>query len=195
MKRSLNLMSERSRKRGQVRRCLRLWTRIAVAVMLLLTVAGVVQWRVSYLGKLNRDSSETEYDPIRRMKLENARLQKQLASLQEAERIPLELAKHQPLLGLVGLATQAVAAQDEKIYLQQIEIKRVPLLLETTKQAKNRSTLSFAIEGFSVDSTAVTRLADSLREKGPFTNVELRTNKTSRVGKQSKQAFAIRCTN
>ena len=50
------------------------------------------------------------------MKLENARLQKQLASLQEAERIPLELAKHQPLLGLVGLATQAVAAQDEKIY-------------------------------------------------------------------------------
>ncbi len=195
MKRSLNLMSERSRKRGQVRRCMRLWTRIAVAVLLLLTAAGVMQWHSSYLERMKRDSSESEYEPIRRMKLENARLQKQLTSLQEAERIPLELAKHQPLLGLVGLATQAVALQDERIYLQQIEIERVPLLLETTKQAKIRSTLSLAIEGFSVDSTAITRLADSLREKGPFTDVELSTNKTSRVGKQAKQAFAIRCTN
>ena len=195
MKRSLNLMSERSQKRGLMRRCRRRWTRVLTVVMLLLTAGGAVQWRNCYLEKTKRESAEAEYEPIRRMKSENSRLRKQLATLEKAERIPLELAKHQPLLGLIGLATRAVAEQDENIYLQQLKIKREPLVLMSANKSKSPSSLNFAIEGFSVDSTAITRLADSLRDVGPFAEVKLSTNKTSRVGKQSKQAFAIQCTN
>ena len=191
MKRSLNLMSERSRKRVQARSCLRLWTRIFSAVMLVLTLGGFAQWRACHAEKLKQDASEAKYEPIRRLKSDNKRLRKQIATLEEAERIPLELAKHHPLLGIVGLATQTVAQQDQKLYLQQIKIQREPLVLDPTKKSK----LSFAIQGLSIDSTAITRLADSLRETGPFAEVKLSTSKTSRVGKQAKQAFSIQCTN
>ncbi len=191
MKRSLNLMSERSRKRGQARNCLRLWPRILTAVMLVLTLGGFAQWRTCHAEKLKQDASEAKYEPIRRLKSGNKRLRKQIATLEEAERIPLELAKHHPLLGIVGLATQTVAEQDQNLYLQQIMIRREPLVLDPTK----KSELSFAIKGLSIDSTAITRLADSLRETGSFAEVKLSTSKTSRVGKQAKQAFSIQCTN
>ncbi len=196
MKRSLNLMSERSRKRGQARNCLRLWTRIFAGLLLVLTATGFAQWQVCHQEQQKRAAAEAEYDPIRELQAENRRLQKQIDSLHEAERIPLELAKHRPLLGLIGLATQAVAAQDGKIYLRQLEIEREPLVLKKAQNEKARkSKLRFALEGNSADSTAVTRLADTLRKTGPFADVKLSTNKVSHVGKQAQQAFAVQCTN
>ncbi len=195
MKRSLNLMSEQARKRGLVRRCLRLWLRLFAGLMLLLTAVGFVQWRACHLEQLKQASAEAEYEPIRQLKLENARLQKQIKAFQEAERIPLELAKHQPLLGLVGLATQVVTEQEGKVYLQHMEIERDPLVLEPEKHSAGQPILSFSLAGTSIDSSAVTRLADALRNFGPFADVELSTNKTSHIGKQALQAFSIQCTN
>ncbi|NOZ41149.1 MAG: hypothetical protein GXP24_13120 [Planctomycetes bacterium] len=195
MKRSLNLMSERAQKRGLRRGCLRLWTRIFSGVLFMLAVGGFTQWRLCHLEQVKQAAAEAEYEPIRQLKLENRRLRKQIAMLQKTERIPLELAKHQPLLGLVGLATQAVTKQDGKVYLQQIEIEREPLARETANSSHGQPTLSFALVGISIDGSAVTRLTDSLRELGPFVEVELITNHTSHVGKQVRQAFSIQCTN
>ncbi len=195
MKRSLNLMSEQAQKRGLLRSCLRLWSRVFAGVMLLLAVGGFAQWRICHLEQLKQESAEAEYEPIRQLKLENSRLRKQIALLQESENIPLQLAKHQPLLGLVGLATQAVAEQGGKVYLQQIEIEREPLVFEATRPSNAQPTLSFALTGISIDGSAVTRLTDSLREFGPFTDVELSTNNSSLAGKQVRQAFSIQCTN
>jgi len=194
MKRSLNLMSEGSRKRGQLRSCLRLWSRILAIVLCVLTVSGLAQWKICHTKKIQQDFAETEYDPIRQLKKENGQLRKQIASIEEAERIPLELAKQQHLLSLIGLASQAVAEQEGNVFLQQIEIERDPLSRLSAGQSIGQPILSFALEGISINRTAITQLAEALRERGPFTAVELSTGQVSYVGKQALQAFSIECT-
>jgi len=191
MKRSLNLMSGPARKREQIRHCLRLWSRVLAGVICILSLWGFVKWQTCHREDLKQVSADSEYEPIRQMKLKSKRLSKQIESIQSTERIPLALSKHQPLLSLIGLATQAVAEHDGKLYLQQIEIERDPVRQETASEPA----LTFSLEGVAVDSSAVTQLADSLREIGSFATVELSTDKATRVGKQEQQAFSIQCTN
>jgi len=191
MRRSLNLMSERARKREQLRRCLRLWSRLLAGVGLLLGIWGFSKWRVCYQEVARQDSVESEYEPIRQLRFESSRLTKQIDTLTSSERIPLALANQQPLLSLIGLATQAVAKHDGRVYLRQIAIEREPLPQESARQPA----LRFDLQGFAFDNNAVTQLADVLREVGPFAAVELTTNKPSGAVAEAQQVFSIQCTN
>ncbi|MGI9427244.1 MAG: PilN domain-containing protein [Bythopirellula sp.] len=191
MKQSLNLISERARKRELLHRCLRLWSRVLAGSVTVLVLYGVSEWRACQVEQSRYAAVDAEYEPIRQLKIENGRLQKEINALREADRIPLELAKSRPLLGLLGLATSAVTQQHGKVYLKQLEIERDPLDLSSTTNPM----LRFAIEGVSVDSSAVTRLADGLRDDGPFANVELNNMRSTLVGKQEQQTFNIQCTN
>lgn len=191
MKRSLNLMTERSRKREQMRRCLRLWSRVVVGALVVLIVLGAAKWWACSTEEQRQASAEAEYEPIRQIKIENSRLKKQIASLQSTERIPLALKDHQPLLGLIGLATQAVAEQNSSVYLKQMDIERDLLLTE----AVSKSELSFSLEGIGLANDSVTQLADTLRKIGPFTNVELEASAAQPTGLQKHHVFSIECTN
>ncbi len=191
MKRSLNLMSERSQKRNALRNCIRLWSRAFVVTTLFLTIVGVAKWRACAHVHAKQLSAENEYEPIRQLKLENGRIRKQIKSLRDTEKVSLELANHQPLLGLIGLAARAVGAQEGKLFLLHLEMEREPLPLDTD----DASTLEVTFEGVTVDSGAVTSLADSLRELGPFATVELSSNATTHEGKQANQMFTIQCAN
>ena len=191
MKHSLNLMSEPARKRELLHRCVRLWLRLLAGVVTVLVLCGISEWRACQIEQSRYAAVDAEYEPIRQLKIENGRLQKEINALREAERIPLELAKSRPLLGLLGLATSAVTQQNGRVYLKQLEIERDPLDLNP----KVNPMLRFAIEGVSVDTSAVTRLANSLREDGPFANVELHNMRSTLVGKQEQQTFNIECTN
>ena len=191
MRRSLNLMSERARKREQLRRCLRLWSRVLAGVVLLLGIWGFSKWRVCYQEVERQASVESEYEPIRQLRFVSNRLTKQIDTLTSAERIPLALANQQPLLSLIGLATQAVAEHDGRVYLGQIVIEREPLPQESARQPA----LRFALEGFAIDGNAVTQLAAVLRDVGPFAAVELTTNQQSGAAAQAQQVFSIQCTN
>jgi hypothetical protein len=191
MKNSLNLMSERARKRELLHRCLRLWSRTLGGVVAVLAVYAIVEWRACQVEQSRYAAVDAEYEPIRQLKIENGRLQKEINALRKAERIPLELAKPRPLFGLIGLATSAVSQQRGMVYLKQLEIEREPLNL----RPQTSPMLRFAIGGVSVDSSAVTRLADSLRDAGPFANVDLNNMRSELVGKQEQQTFNIQGTN
>jgi hypothetical protein len=191
MKQSLNLMSERSRKREQVRFCLRFWSRACAAVLLIIALVGFSHWRTLRQQQQQQASAEAEYEPIRQLKLESERLSKQIASFESAERIPLALANHRPLLSLIGMATQTVAEHDGAIYLRQLEIAREPISLESNHQPR----LQFNLNGHANEGSAVTQLADTLRKVGPFAEVELTSNRHTQAGAQAEQYFSIQCTN
>jgi len=191
MKSSLNLMSGRARNREQVRHCLRIWSRVLGGVVLVLAVWSFAAWRDCDQAAQGQASAELEYEPILQLQLESDRFRKEIEAIGSAERIPLELAKHQPLLSLIGLATLAVAEHDGSVYLQQIEIERDPL----PEDSDSQPALMFSLEGSAVDSTAVTQLADSLRESGPFAAVEVSTTNASREAADAQQVFTIECTN
>ena len=191
MKHSLNLMSEKSWKREQMRRSVRLWSRALVVVMLLLSVVGIAKYRECQHDARLQAYAESGYEPTRQLKLENNRLRNQIQLIQTEERFSLALAEDRPVLSLIGLTTRAVTEQDGQIYLQQIEIEREAVVLEPS----GPSTLSFTLGGLAVNQSAVTQLTDALREAGPFVAVEMSMNSPTIINKQSPQAFSIQCTN
>ena len=191
MKQSLNLMSKRARKRELMHRCMRLWARVLIGVVAGLAMCGIAEWRACEVERARYAAIDAEYEPIRQLKIENGRLQKKINALHETERIPLELAQSKPLLGLIGMASATVAQHNGKVYLKRIEIEREPVAL----QAKLNPLLQFAMEGVAVDSSAVTRLADTFRDEGPFEAVELNNMRSTLIGKQEQQTFHIQCTN
>lgn len=195
MKRSLNLMSERARKRKLVRSSLRIWSRVVMLVLIVLAVSGLMQWNNCHQEEINRESAEADYQPIRQLKIENGRLKKQIAAILEGERIPLELAKHQPLLSLIGLATRGVAEQRGKLFLTHLEIERDPLPNLPSKQTSRQSNLTFVLDGITANSAAVTQLADLLRTSGPFAEVEQSTKKSTPDKTNLRQDFTVQCTN
>ena len=191
MKKSLNLMSAQACKHEQIRCCLRLWTRLLATVLVCLVLCGAVLGHSHHTEQSKLELVEAKYKPVRLLIQENTQLRDEIDLLQKQERIPLTLAKHQPLLGLIGLATQAVSEHGDSVYLQQIEIERDPL----AESAADGPTLTFLLSGISLDSTAPKQLVNTLHELGPFTTVDFQINKTTRVGNQSLQAFTIHCTN
>lgn len=191
MRRKLNLMSLKSHKRRKIRCCVRLWSRLLAAVACLVIAIGLWQWRTFSQVQARRESAEAEYEPVRKLKIENVRLRKQIAELEQVETIPLKLAEQQPLLGLVGLATQAVSERGNSLYLTQLEIERPPLTLD----AKQSSELSVALYGVSLDNASAQQLSDWLRTTKLFSNVEIQTNEKLATGQLPRRAFSIQCTN
>lgn len=190
MKKSLNLMSEKSRKRAELRSCLRLWSHVLVFTLAILSLIGVAQWRLLLHGQSTLASAEAEYEPVRELKKENGRLHKQIKTIEAAERIPLELSRDEPLLSLLTLASQAISHQDGSVYLEKVEIERGPLVADADEHPE----LTFEIQGVSVDGTAVTSLTDTLRQMGPFASVELNLSDVLRANGQ-EQSFSIQCAN
>ncbi len=191
MKRSLNLLSERSRKRNQLRRSMRLWARVLCVVMLLTSIVGITKWRACSKAHAEQVAVEAEYEPIRQLKIENGRLRKQIAELEKAEIIPLKLAVHEPLLALMGVASQVVREQQQSAYLNQLEIEREPLALEPNE----RSLVTVHVEGVSMDKSSAEQIASSIRELGPFARVDLKTRDLAISNAQQQLAFSIECTN
>lgn len=191
MRSTINLMSPRSHKRRKIRRCVRLWSRLLAAVVGLVIAVGLWQWRTYSQVQVRRESAEAEYEPVRKLKIENVRLRKQIAELEQVETIPLKLAEQQPLLGIVGLANQAVSEQGGSLYLTQLEIERPPLTLD----AEQSSELSVAIYGVSLDNASAQQLSDWLRTTMLFSDVEIQTNEKLATGQLPRRAFSIQCTN
>ncbi len=191
MKRSLNLLSERSRKRNLLRRSLHLWTRVVCVVMLITSIIGLVKWHACSSEHAKQLAVEAEYEPIRQLKIENGRLKKQIAELEKAEIIPLKLAVHEPLLALVGVTSQIVRGQQQSVYLKQLEIEREPLALGPNEQ----SLVTVLVEGVSVDKSSAEQIASSIRQLGPFVRVDLKTRDLAINNAQPQLAFSIECTN
>jgi len=156
-----------------------------------LTLLGFSQWRTCQQQQQRQASAESEYEPIRQLKIESVRLGKQIEKLESAERIPLALANDRPLLGLIGLATHTVAEHGGAVYLRQIDIEREPVSLDSRRLPM----LQFNLKGVANDGSAVTQMADSLRNVGPFAEVELTSNRNTRAGEQAHQEFSIQCAN
>lgn len=191
MKKSLDLLSKKSHQRNQFRKCLRIWTGILVGTLVCCSVVGLFKWYSCQQLATAQASAEAEYEPIRQLNLENARLKKQIEELEKAEIIPLKLAVHEPLLALVGTATTAVSQQQERVYLQEFAIERAPLSLEDS----GASLTTVLLEGFSEDMNSVEQLSDAMRKLDPFVEVDLTTQNIAVSDSQQQVGFTIECAN
>jgi len=187
MKSSLNLLSLQARKREQIRRARRLWLRVLAATCSTLLVAGLMQWQLCQRAASHHTAAAARYEPIRRLKADNTSLSQQIKKLSTKERIPLALAQQEPLLGLIGFVAGEFAAHRDRAYVRQIAIEYNPL----APNSNDTSALVVDLQGVTVDPSAATALAESLRQTGPFKAVRISTSKASRGTEAAQQLFSI----
>ncbi len=188
MSRHLNLMSAQARKHETARRCRRLWSKILVVVLLLLTPAGASKWWNCYRAKQLRTAASSQYEPIRQLKIENTRMKSRITAIRTNERAALALSVEKPVLALVGLASSAIAGRAGDVYLEQLEIEQDPIAL-----GPSPTVATLALQGAGRDSRAIAELADSLRAAGTFDEVEVNTTEINGPRGELIHTFTIEC--
>jgi len=189
MKRSLNLMSSKACVREKVRRCSRFWLRTLTATLLVLLYLGVAQWWSCQQESQRRDALETQYEPFRQFKTENAKVRKKIKLLLAEEQVPLRLSEETPVAALFGLVGRVVASGEGQIHLEGLQMAHVPL----AASGKGSGSRAVVLEGIGMHSKAVTEFADALRTQVPFTSVELASTEAVEINQAIRQAFTIEC--
>ncbi len=190
MKRHLNLMSSQARVRETVRWRTRQWLRVLAVVGLFLAQLGIIQWWRCDQEWEQLDVYEAQYEPFRQMKSENKKVQRQIETILDRERIPLALAKERPVVTLLGTISKAVVESQRLVYIKQLDFHQDILPTGTTNELVG----DMVIEGVGIDGKAVAQLTESLRHAVPFADVKLTSTETVDTENQRMQAFTIQCS-
>lgn len=190
MKRSLNLMSARAHQRNVIRKCIGFWSRLLLGLLVVLTGLGIAKWRICDAEAQKQASAEQEYEPSRQMKTEAARLRQQLELLRNSERVTLVLAKQEPLLSLIGLASSSLGEHQEEIHLLEVSCER------ETFPGKNLNSpqLHFVLEGTSREELPVDEVVKTLESHRLFSSVKLSRQSQVAVSEANPHLFSIECT-
>jgi len=187
MKRYLNLITDKAKTRLSVRRCVRRWLVVTAIALLCLAQVGVTRWW-SYQGAAQaRATAEARFDPIRQLKLENAKYKQQIEYLEDNEQVSIALAKNQPVLVLLGLVGQAVSETKQQLCVQQLEFHQDPL----AANAAGKPSGKLALEGVSLHGDAITLFTDQLREAIPFAEIDVESTETIEMDEWTKQIFSL----
>jgi hypothetical protein len=189
MKRHLNLMSERARKREDGRRAWRVWAQVVAVLVLVLTPTGLVRWYSCNRAEQHSLAADLQYKPTRQLRADSGRLKQQIEQFRTDERVALALAVERPALALMGLVSRAVAERKGSVYLDVLELQQSPLVTDAPSGQK----ATFVLGGTGRDALSVTKFADMLRNNGPFSRVDVQTEITDKPGADNVPAFEIEC--
>jgi hypothetical protein len=186
----INLMSPRARVQECSRTRMRQWLRILAAVVGGIVLHASITWWPAYINSQQCALLETRYGPLRQMKETNKALTAQIANTHDKSKLELALSRQTPVLTLVGLVSQAVAASEGSVYLEQISYSQD----NDPGEATGDSLTQVGLEGYSADPAAIEHLAESLRIALPFADVRLEPIKQVQINASSLNAFQIECS-
>ena len=185
----VNLMTRRAKVRQLLRDRMRLWSRVVAAVIVGLVLHSLVTWWPVRSQSQRVELLETQYEPLREMKLDVGRLSRELIATRTNYRDELVLADTTPVLSLLGVVSRAIEQSDGQLFLEDIHYEQTNSALSGGQLQEQLS-----LEGISADTLAVQALVERLREALPFATVELRNTEAIEVNRHPMQAFFLDCT-
>jgi hypothetical protein len=186
----INLMSTRAKVQECSRTRIRQWSRILAAVVGGIVLHASITWWPVYVNSQERALLETRYSPLRQMKETNKALAAQIATTHDKSKLELVLSRQTPVLTLVGLVSQTVAASEGSVYLEQISYSQD----NDPGEATGDPLTQVGLEGYSADPAAIEQLVESLRAALPFADVRLEPIEQIEINASSLNAFQIECS-
>lgn len=183
----VNLMSQTARNRESRRDCLRLWSRVTVASVVLATPFMLHAYYEVRQHKAAVAALEMRYDPIRQLIAETKRLRTQIEQTQQLGRLPLALSRKTSVPTFLGLVGQTVSKLGGNVFLQQLTYEDSP------DPFSNRlGATKIALAGLSVDRKATSVLVASLRRALPFADFETADASSTPINGQTRDSFSVR---
>jgi hypothetical protein len=162
------------------------WSRILAVVSGLLVLHGAITWWPVHVRSLQRAALETQYEPLRQMKMDNKALSREIASTLDESKLELALSKQTPMATLVGLVGRAVADTHDKVFLDKIAYGETE-----TDGAVGHVPAHVSLEGIGVDPVAVSQFTDLLKSSMKFANVEVGAIEAIEVNQHPMHTFQI----
>lgn len=181
----LNLMSSESIRRQALAEATRIWICLAslAAIGAALLVAGET-WSAQKESQ-RLAALEAQHAPIRQLRSEIKELQTKISRLSSDQQLALELAANRSMVTLLGSLGTSAAAAGGDLYVASLKLERLEGLDATASGHVAQ------IEGICVDSLAVTRLADLLKETQLFSTVQITSSGSRQIQTRSAQTQAV----
>jgi hypothetical protein len=207
MKSHLNLLPISFRRRKLLRSCLLRWS-VLWAVTCAVTVgACLLQYQRLCAAKRYAAALAQQSRPLRQMKSESERMEKELQELHGGESLVTALETPRSAFQLIGVISRSTRLGENNVWVNRLELstfrRRVPT--KTPSSPPKRASGSreenveeerklLRIQGNAVNDLAVARLVGELRDAAVFETVELKSTTAAEVLGQSLRQYEISCT-
>ncbi len=184
----VNLMTERARLRTAAARVSRCWATI-IGAMMFLAVPGVLwMWHERRQLIREHDALEASYEPVRRLAAANRVLAANAAEFIKREKLPLELSRKRPAIALVAHVSDAIAATDGAVYLDQIELNQ----RGATTTGSDKTVDKLTLKASTLPHFEASRLVAALN-RPPLAGVKIISSETVEEAGVSRKKYVIEC--
>ena len=190
MNRYVNLMSKQSRIREIRRTRLRQWTRALLVLAAILLAPTLAVWRPVHQQGKRLAALQTQYEPIRQLISENKEFRKKIDQALEQDRLALALSNQTPVVTLLGMIGQAVAAANGEVFVQRLAFEQDSHPWEESDQTPSTVTLvslastAYAAPGF----------LETWKTIVPFAAAQLVASETTVVEGNARHGFTLKST-
>lgn len=191
MKTQLNLLPEKFRCRQVIRRTLWHWSFVWLLAIAIIVPIGWRKWSGANARRLQIETLEREFEPIRGLKAELITLREKVKNTSPTTTVSFDFDEKRPLPTLIAAISKAAAAADGNVNVQSLVLDRNP----TSSQPDEALTgYRLVLKGIAADSAVVTRFVASLRSCNLFQKVNLKSDGQSTFGDIAVQRYEVECS-
>lgn len=182
----INLMTPRAQVRECTRARLRQWSLVLAATVVALVLHGAICWWPVHIRSEQRAALESQYEPLRLMKLENKQLSKSISETLNQSQLELALSQQTPVVTLIGLVGQVVGGSEGEVFLDTLEFTQ-PEVQETAQRGQSIVKLA----GITAEPAAAGEFADRLKHTLDFAEVQVGAVEGTTVNNHSMHVFHV----
>lgn len=192
MKRSLNLIPMKSLRRQEIRRVFRQW--LVLSAITVVGVSAVAWWTWNQSNDKQRllQAAQQQYAPLKKLEEETESLRNESISLEQRERLALELSQKRSMLTLLGQLSFATKRAGGDVNINQMEMETEARPAQTDEEMATMES-KLTLRGVGVDDVAIARFVAQLRDSQLFYDVHLTSTGSNKVGDIESKLYTVEC--
>ena len=191
MKTKLNLLPEKIRCRQVIQRTLWHWSVVWLLAIVIVLPIGWRKWVDANSRRLQVETLEREFEPIRCLKAELMTLEKKMQNMSPTTTVSFDFNENRPLPTLIAAISSAAAEADGNVSVQSLVLERNP---QSEQPGGAQHVYRLGLKGISADNADLTRFVASLRRCQLFQKVELKSAGQSTFGEIAVQRYEVECS-
>ncbi len=192
MKRHLNLLPMATRRKQLIQKIIKQWT-LATGLATVFTSLFVwFAWERTSEQLSLLDSAKRQYAPLKALETDNIKLAGETESLNQRERLALELAQNRSTLTLLGQLSFAANRCDGKVSIRQFSMNT------TQRESADDKGMTFSetklmLQGVAIDDISIAQFVAELRDSKMFYDVQLTSTGSSKIEDKESKLYTLEC--
>lgn len=188
MTKSINLLPLRFRKQQLVTQVSKSWLFLFGFATLLMIGGAWWTWNQNSSQKIVLDATKLQYAPVQRLAAESKRYRVETESMQQRERLALELSRHRSILALLGQLSISAKNCEGNVSIKE-------MTLDSELGAKDEHAHSkLTLTGVGIDDVAIAQFVAELRDSEMFESVQLTSSGSTVIEDYDSKLYTLECS-